>query len=229
MQNELLRDYLESIDNCSTRVLEQFDLYRSLLLEWNQKFNLTAITDPAEIDVKHFIDSLIGLPYISGDVLDIGCGAGFPSIPLKLLMPDNNFTLADSLNKRIVFINEVIDKLSLSNIRAVHARAEDLPKNEKYDTVAARAVAHLATLCEYSLPFLKIGGHLAAYKAFDVEKELNESKNAVSELGGKITDVKKLPLFGTDIIRTVIIIEKVVPTPKKYPRGKNLPRTNPLF
>lgn len=227
----MLKDYLIQIlqsEEKATRAVEKFGFYRDLLIEWNQKFNLTAITDSAEIDLKHFIDSLLALPYVRGSVLDVGAGAGFPSLPLKIVLEETEFTLIDSLNKRVNFINEVIHKLTLRKITVLHARAEDLPKTKKYDTVVARAVAPLNVLSEYTLPFVKKGGLFIAYKAQDVEDEITNAKGAIRTLGGKIQSVKDVPLYGTDIVRKLILIEKINDTPPLYPRGKNEPRKNPL-
>lgn len=226
-----MKEFLKTIiknDEHLINAVESFTLYRNLLIEWNKKFNLTAITDPQEIEIKHFIDSLCGFNFIEGSVLDIGTGAGFPSIPLKIVLPEHNFMLVDSLNKRVNFLNEVICALDLKRIKAVHSRAEDLPKDKKYDTAVARAVAPLNVLCEYILPFVKIGGKMIAYKSFDIEDEINLSKPAIKILGAKIEKVEEIPLFGTDIIRKLVIIRKETASPLIYPRVKNQPKTHPL-
>ena len=211
--------------------LEKFDEYRSLLKWWNEnRCNLTAITNDAEIEVKHFIDSLYGEKFIkkNATVLDVGSGAGFPGLPLKIVRDDINLTMLDSVNKKVEFLKAVIEKLNLSNVRAIHSRVEDLSKNEKYDVVLSRAVASLRTLLEYTLPFLRVGGIFIAYKSGEVEEELNEAKNALFVLNGKIVKTETFMIENSDIKRTLIIIEKIKETDKKYPRSKNAPRLKPL-
>lgn len=204
--------------------------YYSLLVEWNEKMNLTAITDYADAEVKHFEDSLYGLPYVKqgATLCDVGTGAGFPGFPLKMARPDINLTLMDSLNKRIVFLNEV-SKQTDTPANCVHIRAEDAGRGEyreKFDVVTARAVAKLNTLCEYCLPLVKKGGVFLAYKA-DVSEELEQSKNAVKILGGEIAEVNRFCLSNGDA-RAIVVIKKVSPTPKAYPRGKGKERSKPL-
>lgn len=207
---------------------ERFEIYYNLLIEWNQKFNLTSITQKDQVELLHFKDSILPQDLIkqNATVLDIGSGAGFPSVPLKIVREDLDVTMADSLNKRITFLNEVIEKLRLTNIRAVHKRAEELDKNINYDVVTARAVAPLRVLCEYCLPFVKIGGIMLAYKSDEVEQELKEAQNAIEILGGKLESVQKRKL--DDIVRSFVIIKKIKPTPSAYPRGGNKPRIKPL-
>lgn len=212
---------------------EQFYTYMQLLLEWNEKINLTAIIEPEEILVKHFIDSISIVPYIKkGEtVLDIGTGAGFPGIPLKI-STENNITLLDSLNKRINFLNIVIDNLKLTDIEAVHGRAEEFckieGKRESYDIVVSRAVAKLNVLAEYMLPFIKIGGKCICMKSSDIEEELQESKKAIEILGGRIEKVEEIRLENTDIKRKIVIIKKIKETPKKYPRKAGTPTKEPI-
>lgn len=206
-----------------------YQVYMDYLLEVNSHTNLTAITDPEEIKTKHFKDSLTVLDYIKeGDrVLDIGAGAGFPGIPLRL---EKNFdlTLVDSVNKKVKFMNEVIEKLDLDKARAIHVRAEDFAKDEResFDVVVSRAVANMRTLSEYCLPFLKVGGKFIALKGPKGEEELEEAKNALEILGGKVIKIDEIDLDGNK--RVNIIVEKIRKSKNKYPRGKNLPKKDPL-
>ena len=208
----------------------QFEKYCSLLVEWNEKINLTAITEKDEVFTKHFVDSLIGEEFIkkNATVIDIGTGAGFPSLPIKIVREDINLTLNDCLNKRLIFLNEVINKLGLKNVSTLHSRAEDLNKNVKYDYALSRAVASLNTLSEYCLPFVKEGGYFIAYKSKDIDEELKNSEKAIEILGGKIEEIKEIEIPDTDILRKLVFIKKIRQTPNKYPRGKNLPKTKPL-
>ena len=216
------------------RQLEQFYTYMELLLQWNEKMNLTAITEPKEVILKHFIDSLAVLPYLDSaeKILDIGTGAGFPGIPLRIIEKEKNFTLLDSLNKRVIFLNEVIQKLGLEKIQAIHARAEEMaqrPENrEKYDIVVSRAVAKLNSLVEYMLPFLAIGGKCICMKSSDIEEEINEAKNAIHILGGEIEQIDETILPESDIKRKIIVIKKINPTPKKFPRKPGMATKEPI-
>ena len=206
-----------------------YKIYMDYLLEVNSHTNLTAITDPSEIDIKHFKDSLTVLDYIKeGDkVLDIGAGAGFPGIPLRIER-EIDLTLIDSVNKKVKFMNEVIEKLELENTRAIHVRAEDFAKDqrEKYDVVVSRAVANMRTLSEYCLPFLKVGGLFVALKGPKAMEELEDAQNAIDILGGKVIKTESIDLSGND--RVNIIVQKIKKTKNKYPRGKNLPKKSPL-
>ena len=204
-----------------------FKLYYELLTEWNGKFNLTAITEKQDVEIKHFADSLAAIDIISGNIIDIGAGAGFPSVPLKIVNPSLKVTMADSSNKRITFLNEVIEKLELKDIKAVHIRAEDRKEREYYDFAVARAVAPLCTLVEYLLPFVKVGGKMIAYKSDNIKDEIEQAKNAVKILGGAKIETEKIPL-DSETVRSLVIIKKVKETPKKYPRGANKPRLSPL-
>lgn len=211
---------------------EQFSKYREILLHYNEKFNLTAITDPYEIAVKHFLDSVVGEKFIpdGAAVVDIGSGAGFPAVPLKIYRPDLKITMLDSLAKRVRFLEEVIKILGFSNAESIHIRAEDAAKGtfrESFFVAVARAVAPLATLAEYALPLVKVGGKFIAYKGPDVEEELAAGRKAVTVLGGKIISSEKY-LLPDGSGRSLIVIEKTAPTPAKYPRGQNKPRLSPI-
>lgn len=214
--------------------INQFYQYMNLLLEWNQKMNLTAITDPKEIIEKHFIDSLTIAKYIKPGrcVLDLGTGAGFPGIPLKIYREDLELILVDSLNKRIGFLNEVVHQLALKDIETVHGRAEELGKNkiyrEKFDIVTSRAVANLSTLSEYLLPFLKEKGLAICMKGPDVEEEIAQAKKAIEILGGKLKEVEKFTLSENKMGRSIVLIEKIRKTPSNYPRKPGTPAKEPI-
>ena len=214
--------------------LEQFRIYYEMLVEKNKVMNLTGITEWDEVLEKHFLDSisLIRVVDLSQNisVLDMGTGAGFPGIPLKIAFPNLQITLADSLNKRVLFLQEVIDALKIEGIEAVHSRAEDLARDknyrEQYDLVVSRAVANLSTLSEYCLPFVKIGGQFISYKSGDIEEEVVASKSAVFLLGGKIKDTVKFELGESG--RSFVLIDKTKGTPKTYPRKAGTPSKKPL-
>lgn len=228
---EILIDYLSKNNlEFSSNEIDKFQRYYELLVEYNSKFNLTAITDNEEVQIKHFIDSLSAMPYISNGakLVDIGTGAGFPSIPLAILRPDCHFTLVDSLLKRVGFLNTVINDLKLENVIAIHSRAEDLNKSTKYDIAVARAVAPLNILLEYIAPFIKINGKALIYKASGYADELNLSQNAIHILGLKLNNTYTNMLFNTDIQRVLLEFVKIKPTPDIYPRGQNKPRKFPL-
>ena len=214
--------------------LDKFFKYMNLLLEWNEKINLTAITEPKEVILKHFIDSLTISKYIENNktLADVGTGAGFPGIALKIYRRDLKITLVDSLNKRINFLNEVIKELDLKEIKTVHSRIEDFGKNkeyrEKFDYTTARAVANLSVLSEYLIPIAKIDGKCICMKGSNIEEELNTSKNAIKILGGKIQKIEEFNLPKSDITRNVIIIKKLKNTPAKYPRKAGIPAKEPL-
>lgn len=228
---EILIDYLSKNNIAFTaNDIDRFQQYYDLLIEYNQKFNLTAITDNEEVQIKHFIDSLSALPYISdhSSVVDIGSGAGFPSIPLAIFRADCQFTLVDSLLKRVGFLNTVISELNLTNVSAIHSRAEDLSKSTRYDVAVARAVAPLNILLEYIAPFIKTNGKALIYKASGYKDELGSSANAIKILGLELTNTYTNTLFNTDIQRVLLEFVKIKPTPDIYPRGQNRPRKFPL-
>ena len=212
---------------------EKFYNYYKLLVSWNEKFNLTTITSMEDVIVKHFLDSVIAYKSIKQDakIIDIGAGAGFPSLPLKILRPDLTVLMVDSVNKKVTFLQEVINELSLNNITTIHSRVEDLANKkdyrEQFDFCVSRAVASLNTLSEYALPFVKLGGEMLAYKANEIEEELEVSKKAITVLGGKISEILKFNIEGVD--RKVVKILKQSSTPLKYPRSGNKPRLAPII
>ena len=214
--------------------LKQFYMYMNLILEWNKKINLTAIVEPDDIIIKHFIDSLTISKYIEKDenLVDVGSGAGFPGIPLKIYRPDIDIILVDSLNKRINFLNQVIDDLKLKNICCVHSRIEDFARDkdyrENFKYVTARAVANLAVLSEYLIPLAKVKGKCICMKGNEIDEEVKNGINAIEILGGKIEEVDKFNLANTDIKRNVVIIDKKNNTPIKYPRKAGIPVKEPL-
>lgn len=218
----------------SQNQLDQFETYADYLVEWNQKINLTAITDLEEICIKHFLDSLLLLKAVEvtegASLIDVGTGAGFPSVPCKIVRPDLSLTLLDSLNKRVQFLSGLSEILGQQN-SCVHARAEEGGKNpqyrEQYDFATARAVARLRELSEYCLPFVKVGGYFAALKGYEIEEELEEAKKAIRLLGGKIEAVQKFVLPG-DNKRAIVIIKKISQTPTKYPRISAKIKKQPL-
>ena len=215
---------------------EQLYEYYRLLVEWNSFMNLTGITEFSEVVQKHFVDSLSIVKVKNmndvDNLIDVGTGAGFPGLPLKIVFPHLKVTLLDSLNKRIDFLNAVIEKTGLTGIETIHGRAEDFAKpglkREIYDLCVSRAVANLSTLSEYCLPFVAVNGSFVSYKSGDSEEEIHQAKHAISLLGGKVKNVDKFQLPGTDMGRALVEIKKTKQTPGKYPRKAGLPAKEPL-
>ena len=236
IERDMLKEYAAGFGvTLDTAQLDAFDRYAALLVEWNAKMNLTAITEPQEIVIKHFVDSLSLLslcPIPQGArLVDVGTGAGFPSVPLKIARPDLHLTLLDSLNKRITFLQELSQSLGQDN-ECIHARAEEVGRSpvyrEKYDMAVSRAVARLYELSEYCLPYIQVGGIFIPYKSGEIDDEVEQSKKAVRILGGNIKDIMKFELPGTDIHRSFVLIHKEQHTQKKYPRKAGIPAKEPL-
>ncbi len=222
--------FLENGLTLNQNQLEKFEKYYDLLIYYNQKFNITAITEKDEVYKKHFIDSLLGVEFFEkGMLIDVGSGGGFPAIPLKIFNDELEVTMLEATGKKCDFLNNVIKELNLSNVRVINGRAEDYAKNqdfrEKFDYCTARAVARLNTLCEYCIPFVKNGGYFISYKG-DALDEIKEIDNALKVLGGKLVESKEYLL--DDAKRTLVKIQKIKNTPPKYPRGNGKERKNPL-
>ncbi len=232
----VLTDCLDALKISYTdQQLEQLYRYYEMLVEKNKVMNLTAITDFDEVMIKHFADSLALLAYTplrEKKILDLGTGAGFPGVPLKIFCPDSEFILVDSINKKLNFIADVCEELGLNGISVCHSRAENLAHSpefrEQFDFVVSRAVANLATLSELTLGFIKKGGYFVSYKSVAAEEELEQAKNAIKIMGGKVQKVEGLVLPGSDLDRSLIFIKKGVNTPKQYPRKAGMPSKNPL-
>lgn len=232
---DLIKEAAKLNIEVSDKANSNLEEYAKMMLHYNEFMNLTAITEPDEIREKHFLDSITLL--LSGkltencSLIDIGAGAGFPSIPVKIAREDINLTMLDSLNKRINFLNDVIERLGIKNARAIHSRAEDAGKNkdlrEKFDVATARAVADLAVLAEYALPFVKVGGYFVAMKGTAPQEEIDNAKKAIREMGGELEEVKEVVL-PSGINHSLVIARKVVPTPSKYPRKAGKPSKEPI-
>jgi len=235
--NDFFRDNAKEINlDIDDTQINSFLKFKDLLLEWNKNINLTAITEDKDVIIKHFIDSLTCCKYIKkgSKVIDVGTGAGFPGLPIKIYFGnDVHVTLMDSLNKRIKFLNCVIEDLGLDGIRTIHSRAEDLGiKNEyreKYNVVVSRAVAHLSVLAEYCLPFVAVGGTFISMKRDEVDEEVERSSKAIDVLGGKVENVEKVKLPYIDVVHSLVRIKKVKSTPKGYPRKAGKPEKEPII
>ena len=218
------------------QIYEKLDIYARFLVEYNENVNLTAITDGKEILRKHFLDSILMYRYCDIDqgatLIDVGTGAGFPGLALKIAYPNLQVTLLDSLNKRINFLNEVITQLGLTGVETIHGRAEDFAKPDKlrgkFDLCVSRAVANMSTLSEYCLPFVKVGGEFISYKSEKISEELETATKAISILGGKFDRSTEFNLPDSDIYRNLVVIKKVKESPKKYPRKAGLPSKEPI-
>lgn len=238
MEFEIFSEELENVAKqieieLTKKQIEKFYNYMNLLLEWNEKINLTAIIEPREVILKHFVDSLTIAKYIKENekLIDVGTGAGFPGIPLSIVKENTDIVLLDSLNKRINFLEEVKENLKLENITTIHGRAEEFGKNRKereiYDIATSRAVAPLNILLEYLLPLVKVGGKAICMKGSNI-KEIENAKNALEILGGKIEKIEEITLPNSDIKRNIIIVKKVKNTPSKYPRKPGTPSKEPI-
>ena len=232
---EIMKNYSNKLDiNLSEIQVNQFYNYMNLLLEWNKVMNLTGITDPKEIIIKHFIDSLTVINKIDNKntIIDVGTGAGFPGIPIKIIFPETKVVLLDSLNKRINFLNEVIEKLKLKSIETVHGRAEDYGRDKKYrekfDIAIARAVAPLNILLEYLMPFVKVNGKCICMKGANTNEELKNSKKAINVLGGNLISIDEFTIPDTEFKRNIIEIKKINCLVEQYPRKAGTPTKNPL-
>ena len=220
----------------SSEMLNTFQLYMEGILEWNDKINLTAITDKDEFVRKHYIDSLLCYEFnevqSADKIIDVGTGAGFPGVPLAIVFPEKQFVLMDSLKKRLNVVDELCKKLGINNVTILHGRAEDLARDkkhrEKYDLCVARAVANTAVLAEYALPFIKVGGSLLAYKGSDFKKELDEGQKAINLMGGKLAGERSVAIENLGLNHKIIIINKIKNTPMQYPRKAGTPSKEPL-
>lgn len=237
MKNNLLKDLLTKLDISYTDdQLGKFDKYYELLIDWNKKFNLTAITEYEDVVIKHFTDSILVCRYFDFNndsyLIDVGTGAGFPGIPIKIMNPGSRIVLLDSLNKRIRFLEAVIDELELENIKCIHGRAEDVAREKEYrgrfDFALSRAVANLSTLSEYCIPFLKPGGCFISYKSDKSDEEIDASKNALKCLNSELTSIEETKIPDTDIRRRILVITNNKSVSNKYPRKAGIPSKEPL-
>ncbi len=223
--------------NLTPKQEEQFNKYFEMLVETNKKMNLTAITEFEEVEEKHFMDSLAIVSFFDmtkvDSLIDVGTGAGFPGMPLKIMFPHLKVVLADSLNKRVGFLNEVIESLRLTDVIAVHGRAEELARDENYreqfDICVSRAVSPLPSLSELCMPFVKVGGYFVPYKTKNADDEINESQKAITRFGGKLTEKKELVFGESELHRCFPVIEKVSGTPSQYPRKNGTPQKKPIL
>ncbi|MCM1387203.1 MAG: 16S rRNA (guanine(527)-N(7))-methyltransferase RsmG [Bacillus sp. (in: Bacteria)] len=241
MENYKLNSFYEDLKDLSVSLNEeqirQFMKYYELLVEWNQVMNLTTITDFDEVCKKHFIDSLSFVKAYDistvKTLIDIGTGAGFPGIPLKIAFPHLKVTLLDSLNKRVNFLNTIIKELSLKDIEAIHGRAEDFAGKgklrEQYDMCVSRAVANLSTLCEYCIPYVKTGGHFISYKSEKITEEMKNAGKAISVLGGRLENQVEFMIPHSDYYRNLVVISKIKKTPASYPRKAGVPTKTPIM
>ena len=237
MQNKILESGFEELGlNYTDEIERKFNEYKELLLEWNKKINITRIENDEEIYIKHYLDSVILLDSnnknLDKKIIDVGTGGGFPGLPLKIVNDNFKLTLLDSLRKRTDFLQLVADSLKLKDVEVIHGRAEDFGQDakyrEKYDICVSRAVAPLNILCEFCLPFVKVGGFFAAYKSENISEEIVESKNAIEKLGGKVVDTKIIKIPNSDITRKIVIIEKIKKMENMYPRKAGTPAKKPL-
>ena len=237
MQNKILQSGFEELGLVYTEEIEnKFNKYRELLLEWNQKINITRIENDEEIYIKHYLDSVLLLNKdnvnMNKKIIDVGTGGGFPGLPLKIVNDNFKLTLLDSLRKRTDFLQLVADSLNIKDVEVIHGRAEDFGQNlkyrEQYDICVSRAVAPLNILCEFCLPFVKVGGYFAAYKSESISEEIVESQNAIETLSGKIIETKVIKIPNSDITRKIVIIEKVKKMANMYPRKAGTPAKKPL-
>ena len=234
MEQTFKEKLIKKCPELTSEMQQQFEDYMKLLLEWNEKINLTAITEEDDIIQKHFVDSLTISKYIEDgkSLVDVGTGAGFPGLPIKIARKEVKVTLVDSLNKRIKFLEDVIEKIKLQQIETLHFRAEEFGQNKKYrenfDIATSRAVANLSTLVEYLLPLVKVGGTCICMKGSEIKEELENAKKAIEILGGKVEQVIEFVLPESDIKRNIVIIKKIKSTPGKYPRKAGTPAKEPL-
>lgn len=232
-----IKDAFDAVGvSCTSQMAQQLELYMEGILSWNEKVNLTSITDRNEFLVKHFLDSVLccGFPEFqtAKHIIDVGTGGGFPGVPLAVVSPEKQFILMDSLKKRLNIIDELTSSIGIRNVSTVHARAEELARNkehrEQYDLCVSRAVANLATLSEYCLPFIRQGGYLLAYKGPDAEEEIAQAKKAIFLLGGQLERIESAPLNRYGLDHRILFIKKVRNTPAKYPRKAGTPSKDPL-
>lgn len=235
----LIKSFITAGFSLSDKQAEQFLIYYRLLVDWNQRMNLTSITDFEDVVCKHFIDSCILInnrnvsrETLSGKMIDVGTGAGFPGIPLKIMLPNMNLTLLDSLNKRIEFLKVVCKECGISHVSFVHGRAEDVAHDsrhrEYYDVAVSRAVANMSTLAELDLPFIRKGGICVSYKSGNIQEEVNRAKKAITVFGGELKSVDPFVIPGSNLARSFVIVGKIQNTPKKYPRKAGIPSKKPI-